>query len=368
MSTVTIVDNGNGTKTIQVRGNLDARFSIDGILATYSSINVHVTKTSIPRAHVGISEISFGNMRRFSSDRQQDTTVVTESIDPLGLQSYATRLDTTLNDIRDTDVSSFARVSINVITRNEFGEPATFPLGMFYVTAVDPVGSNVTRISAEDVRAILDKNTVSLTIEVTDSVRDKLADMLDGLNIAYILDMALDVNPSHQLVYTDVSPIKIITDTSSRYGIPISVGQQGEIVLSIKVPGSRNIESSNIMRWPMSESAEVRPNMYVFEDNSNLDLRGDMTVPKVVYSISNQMLTTPQDKQGIVDKIVANHNVNSVTVETTGDPRIEMGDMLAIETRDGSIEVEVMKIENRVGSSYRQRITGLARVVTKGVP
>jgi len=361
MAEVTIVENGDGTKTIRVRGNTEARFTIEGILATYDSIKMEFFKTRLPGAHVGFAEVSFGNMQRFGSDRQQGTTSIIEQRDPLGLQTYPSRIDFTLNGIRDTDISSFARVAVSARCRDPTGEPASFDFGTFYVTSVRPVDKDKTQITAEDVRAVLSKNTVYLEITTYDSIKAKLEEMFTNLNIGYYVDDVLDVNPSQDVSYVDAPPLTVLTDVSSRYAVPITIGRNGQVLLMQTDHGGRTVGSSNIMSWAMSESVEVKPNMYVFDDGATLDMRGDMTIPMVKENISNPMLATSEDKQVIVQRIVSNYALNSVSMETSGDLRIELGDTLQVQTREGWAAVTVTGIENRIGASYRQKIKGLAK-------
>jgi len=363
--TVEIVDNGDGTKTIQVRGNDSSRFSIEGILATYDHINVKFNKTVEPNAHVGLSEVSFGNMQRFQSDRQDGVSTILEHIDPLYLQSYASRVDFTLYGIRDTDVASFARVSVGMNMRNSNGEPASFDMGTYFVTSVRPVGTDKTQITAEDVRSILDRNTVSLTITTADSIRAKLISMLTSLNVGYRVDSSVDIPPLTQIVYEDVSPMKVLTDVSSRFGIPLSVGTNGEICLLPGDPRGRLVTSSNIMRWAASESSEIKPNVYTFDDGYVYDKRTDKTLPPVKTNISNEFFVTAPDRIGMLLKIDDYVNTNSVVAETTGDLRIETGDLIRLYTRDGIITIEVTSVENRIGTSYRQQLIGLTRAIER---
>jgi len=364
---IEIVDNPDGTKTIQVRGNTSQRFSIEGILATYENIKIKFLKTKEPLSHVGFSEFSFGNMKRFQSDSQDGTSTMLEHIDPLLLQSYASRIDFTLFGIRDTDVSAFSRVAVSVNMRNNDGEPASFDLGTFFVTSVRPIGTDKTMITAEDIRTIIDKNTVSMTITTVDSIRDKLIDMLTELNVGHWIDSSIDVHPTLDVVYEDVSPIKVLTDVSSRFGIPISIGPNGEVFLIANVSGGRGVCASNIMAWAASETSEIKHNMFTFNDGFIYDKRIEQTLPPIKFNVSNSFFVTHNDRLGILDKIDENLLSNTVVVETTGDMRIETGDEITIETRDGEIKIDVTSVENRIGTSYRQKITGLTReVVLRG--
>jgi len=364
---ITIVDNVDGTKTIQVRGNSAQRFSIEGILATYEHIRIKFLTTKEPLSHVGFSEVSFGNMQRFQADRQDGTATILEQIDPLLLQSYASRIDFTLFGIRDTDVSAFSRVAVSVNMRNDTGEPASFDLGTYFVTAVRPVDTDKTQITAEDIRTIMDKNTVSLTITTADSIRDKLIEMLTELNVAHRIDGSIDVSPTEDVIYEEVSPIKILTDISSRFDIPVTIGTNAEVQLILPDSGMKEVSASNIMRWAASETSEVKPSVYVFVDGFVYDKRRDPTLPPIRMNVDNGFFVSHNDRLGMLDKIDANLASNSVVVETTGDLRIEAGDMITIQTRDGQAIMEATAVENRIGSSYRQKITGLTRDVVRRV-
>jgi len=363
--TVEIVENGDGTKTIQVRGNTEQVFSIDGILATYTEIGIDFLKTVQPSAHVGFSEIMFGNMRKFNSSRQHNISTIHDQTDTTGIQTFPSRLDVTLNGLRDTDLNDFSRVSASIRCRNANGEPASFAIGTYYITSVRPVGTDKTQITAEDVRTILGRNSVYLTIGTSDLIGAKLIEMLRDVNIPSIIDPSLNVAPDYEIVYENETPIKILTDISSRFGIPITTGDNGEVILMQATPGTRDISASEIMQWPASEAVEMRTNLYDFQDGSTLDMRADPTIPIVRQSVDNRLLMQPSDKVGIVEAILESYGSNSVNVDTIGDPRIELGDLLNVETRDGWKVVKVTGIETRVGTSYRQKITGLVHTEAK---
>lgn len=367
--TVTIADNGDGTKTIQVRGNTQQRFSIEGILATYDNITMRFYKTAEPRTHVGFAEILFGNMQRIQADRQSGTSTILEQTDPLKLQSYASRVDFTLFGIRDTDVTSFSRVAVSVNTRDGTGEPVSFDMGTFFVTSVRPVGKDMTQITAEDIRTIIDKNTVTLTISTNDSIRDKLIQMLTDLNVGYYIDMSLDVSPTQDVEYKDVTPIKVLTDVSCRYNIPITIGPRGDVHLTARPHEGRSVSASNIMTWAMSEASAIKPNFFIFDDGFEYDKRTDLTLPPVKSNISNGFFLSHHDRLNFLDRIDENMAANSVVIETTGDIRLEVGDIVSAQTRDGQIVIGITQVENRIGTSYRQKLTGLTReVIGSGSP
>lgn len=385
--TITYYKEGTAVKSHSATANTSATYIVgddDPLIVTYNEIIITFAKVAKPYTHVRIAEIEFGASYTVGSEYVANGTSILYSYDPLGLTSSPHELDLSYINIGGTfdedsptgAYSAFSRENpiIAAITAKATinGTPmqVSVPLGRFYIIDRYVTGSTF-NVTAQDARSLMQNVSPSVTFPTSEGVIATLQSTASAYGISIVLGVgATDTAPATAVSFTGDYDLLTIAQYAVQYlvstgqDVTLDVGRNGSVtVRSIVSDTYGGISAAVEYEYPYVDTYDSYNVVSVrYGDNAYITTANTSGMPDERILVDNPFIRSSTLAQTLADRIKSRMMTSCRTVTMVGDPRMEVSDIVQMQSRYTPIgsaeEMVVTEIEMEYSGGLRCTVKG----------
>ena len=317
----------------------------------YDRIVVNVSKVDQPYKHLKIVEFEFGSSVTLGRSTVTGSVTLVSEKDRTGTSMPMNELTFSVINagwIYDFDSPSEMANSVAI------GKPLmlsysvqtsdgrkTVQSGRYIIRAID-LKETIADVTAYDPRVLFQDINTEWSIPTTTSIGDAMDTLCEDLGISHqCSDDMYSLYPPRDLMFdSETSYMDDLIQIFQLLGLEAIPGSDGILRIGyIATPQTYGTVGLGQMFTYPQKKTESNPYNFVEvhygtgTDAVSMDLRTDPTVAISQLTVRNDLVMTQAEAQAILNRLVSAINTAEIEVRWTGDPALEVGDLVGFPGR-----------------------------------